>query len=160
MGTFCALAPVGLVVAYVALGALVAPGATADEKVKTVKGTVTDHVVECTSPAVLCTAGELKGDIKGELDFAITSLTPVPPDGALAFTAVSTIRTSDGDLHCTDSGSFNSSATGQGEGVHLCIITGGTGRFAEATGYLQEWFNFGGTTGEGRYVGTIVEAGS
>lgn len=150
----------GLVV-LVGLGALFAGNASADSTVSTVNGHVSDEVVagpDCQSPVGFCTSGEVTGGIQGHLDFTITSLTPVGPDGVLAFTAVSTISTSEGDLHCVDSGSFNTAPGSDGEGVHLCVLTGGTGRYAGASGYLQERFTFMGTAGEGRYSGKIVTA--
>ncbi len=147
------------IVVLAGMGALFAGNAAADPSATMVNGHVHDEVVEgpeCESPVGFCTTGELTGGIQGHLDFTITSLTPVEPAGVLAFTAVSTISTASGDIHCADSGSFNTAQGSGGEGVHLCVVTGGTGQYAGASGYLQERFTFMGTTGEGRYTGKIV----
>lgn len=149
------------VVVLVGLGAFFAGNAGADSTTMEVNGHVQDETVVgagCQSPVGFCTVGQLTGGIQGQLDFTVTSLTPVEPDGVLAFTAVSTISTSTGDIHCVDSGSFNTAPGSDGEGVHLCVITGGTGEFAGASGYLQERFKFMGTAGEGRYTGKVVKS--
>jgi hypothetical protein len=139
--------------------AFLANQAGADSTQKTFHGHVEDEVVtdgSCTSPVQICTVGRLSGGLNGDLEFTMTSLTPTNPAGTLFFTAQSTIHTRDGDVSCTDSGSFNTAPGSDGEGVHLCEITGGTGEFAGATGYLQEEFRFQGTTGLGEYSATIV----
>lgn len=140
------------------LAGLMTTGARADSSVKTVNGHIEDHGVTepCASPFGICTAGRLTGGIQGDLEFTITSLAPTNSPGVLFFTAVSTIRTATGDIHCDDSGSFNTAAGSSGEGVHLCQITGGTGDFLGASGYVQETFNFMGSTGVGDYKGRIV----
>ena len=137
---------------------LVTTGASADSGVKTVNGHVEDQVVAegCGSPYGICTAGRLTGGIQGDLTFPITNLAPTNSPGVLFFTAVSTIRTTTGDIYCDDSGSFNTAAGSSGEGVHLCQITGGTGEYVGASGYLQEAFNFVGSAGMGEYKGRIV----
>jgi hypothetical protein len=144
-----------------ALSALLAGPAGADSNVKTVSGHVDDEVVgppHCTSPVGICTVGRLTGGIQGDLEFTITSLTPAEPPGVLLFTATSTIHTTEGDIFCADSGSFNTAQGSAGEGVHLCVITGGTGEYAGASGYLQEMFHFQGTVGQGEYRGKVVTA--
>jgi hypothetical protein len=132
--------------------------ASADTSVKTVNGHVEDQVVSdpCASPVGICTVGRLTGGIQGDLEFTITSLVPTNASGVLFFTAVSTVRTATGDIHCADSGSFNTTSGSDREGVHLCHITGGTGEFQGASGYLQETFNFVGTVGQGDYRGKVV----
>jgi hypothetical protein len=138
--------------------ALVATHASADSSVKTVNGHVEDQVVSdpCASPVGICTVGRLTGGIQGDLEFTITSLAPTNAPGVLFFMAVSTIRTATGDIYCADSGSFNTTSGSDGEGVHLCHITGGTGEFQGASGYLQETFHFMGTVGVGDYRGKVV----
>ena len=141
-------------------GAALFPGlAIAGSNSRTVRGHVEDTVVtdgSCQSPVGICTAGRLTGGLGGELGFTITSLAPTTTPGVAFFTALSTIHTGKGDVFCADSGSFNTTPSSGGEGVHLCEITGGTGSFSGATGYLQEVFNFVGTTAKGDYQGTIV----
>lgn len=148
-----------ILIALAGLCALLAAPVRADSTVKTVSGHIDDEVVgppQCTSPVGICTVGRLTGGIQGDLDFGITSVTPAEPPGVLHFTATSTIRTREGDIFCADSGSFNTASGSDGEGVHLCVITGGTGEFAGASGYLQETFHFRGSVGQGDYRGKIV----
>lgn len=142
----------------VVLLGLLSSRAVADSNVKTVNGHVEDQVVSegCQSPYGICTIGRLTGGIQGDLDFTITSLSPTNAPGVLFFTAMSTIHTATGDISCDDSGSFNTG--GDGEGVHLCQITGGTGEFLGASGYLQEMFYFQGAAGVGEYKGKIVKS--
>jgi hypothetical protein len=137
---------------------LLSTGASADSSVKTVNGHVEDQVVSdpCASPVGIFTAGRLTGGIQGDLEFTITSLPSTNAPGVLFFTAVSSIRTATGEIFCADSGSFTTTSGSDGEGVHLCHITGGAGEFEGASGYLQETFNFMGTVGQGDYRGKVV----
>lgn len=149
----------GLAIATVAAAVLVAlalatSGAVAGSR--SVQGEVVDSVVadgSCT--AIICTRGVYTGTIRGSFEFAITSLTPTDLPNVQSFAGHSTIHTAKGDLRCADSGSFNADPNSSGEGVHLCVITGGTGRYAGATGYLQERLHFVGTEGQGIYVGNV-----
>ena len=133
---------------------LVASGAFAGSR--SVQGEIVDQVVtdgSCT--AIICTRGVYSGTIRGTFEFAITSLTPTDLPNVQSFVGHSTIHTAKGDLRCADSGSFNADPQSSGEGVHLCVITGGTGRYAGATGYLQERLHFAGSEGRGIYVGEV-----
>jgi hypothetical protein len=102
--------------------------------------------------------GRLTGGLQGDLEFTITSLTPAEPSGVLLLTARSTIHTNEGQLFCLESGSYNTASGSEGEGVHLCVITGGTEGFEGASGYLEGRFYFHGTVGEGEYRGKIITA--
>lgn len=147
-----------LAVLVLATLATLSTQASADTSIRMVNGHVEDmlKVEHCSSPYGICTVGRLTGVIQGDLEFTITSLSETQRPGILFFMAVSTIRTADGDIHCADSGSFNSVPGSDGEGVHLCQITGGTGQYANASGYLTETFNFNGSTGIGDYTGKVV----
>ena len=139
-------------------GALVAGRAGAESTGRIVNGHVEDMVTtdNCGSPVGLCTVGRVNGGIQGQLSFTVIGLSPTSRQGILFFTAESTIRTLDGDIYCADSGSFNSVPGSEGEGVHLCEITGGTGEYAGVAGYLQEMLHFQGLVGTGDYRGRIV----
>jgi hypothetical protein len=152
--TRTAAALAALSIAVVAALVLAATGAFADST--RVKGEVVDHVVSDGScQVILCTHGVYTGKIKGDFEFQITALAPTDVPGVQTFVGSSTIHTGDGDLRCADSGSFNASPASSGEGVHLCVVTGGTGAYQGATGYLQERFHFVGTDGRGEYVGEV-----
>jgi hypothetical protein len=141
--------------AILAALALAAAGAFAGGS-HTVNGEVVDQVVtdgSCT--AILCTRGVYKGTIRGTFEFTITSLGTTDLPNVQSFVGHSTIHTAKGDLRCADSGSFNADPQSTGEGVHLCVIAGGTGRYADATGYLQERLHFAGTEGRGIYTGEV-----
>lgn len=143
-----------IAVAALVAGTVVASGAFAGSR--SVQGEVVDRVVtdgSCT--AIICTRGVYSGTIRGTFEFAITSLTPTDLPNVQSFVGRSTIHTAKGDLRCADSGSFNADPQSSGEGVHLCVITGGTGRYAGATGYLQERLHFAGSEGRGIYTGEV-----
>lgn len=151
------LAATAVTVAVLAALALAASGALAGSR--TVQGEVVDQVVtdgSCT--AIICTRGVYSGTIRGSFELAITSLAPTDPPNVQSFVGHSTIHTAKGDLRCADSGSFNADPQSAGEGVHLCVITGGTGRYAGATGYLQERLHFAGSEGRGIYTGEVRRA--
>lgn len=155
MRSFFRKSRLAVVALAVAGSAVAATGALAGSH--SVKGTVVDQVVtdgSCT--AIICTRGVYTGSIRGDFEFEITSLGPTTVDGVQTFVGTSTIHTERGDLHCADSGSFNASPSSSGEGVHLCVVTGGTGIYEHATGYLQERLHFVGTEGRGRYTGEVI----
>ena len=140
-----------------AVAALVLAAGGAFAGATSVKGTVVDHVVtDGPCQAILCTRGAYAGKVKGDFDFQITALAPTDVPGVQTFVGSSTIHTRRGDLRCADSGSFNASPASSGEGVHLCVITGGTGAYEGATGYLQERFHFVGAEGRGEYEGEVM----
>jgi hypothetical protein len=144
----------GAMLAAVVVLAIAASGALAGSR--SVDGKVVDQVVtdgSCT--AILCTRGVYSGTIRGTVEFAITSLTPTDLPNVQGFVGHSTIHTANGDLRCADSGSFNADPQSSGEGVHLCVVTGGTGRYAGATGYLQERLHFVASEGNGIYTGEV-----
>jgi hypothetical protein len=138
-------------------------------------GTNTNHVsghfdyveqlaTACGNLAVLCAKGHFSGGIQGSFVNTITSL--VPSELVLQqvdfYTGNIVISTLFGQLKCGLAGALQNA--GDGEFGEICVITGGTGVFAGATGYLQL---VGGSTvgpnglpiglkGGGDYIGTIV----
>ena len=110
-----------------------AGGASAAAKCKNVRGHVTSRTVteNCTSPIGLCAAGEFYGAIRGELFLVGTSLTPTqdtPATGVYIFT---------------------------GDDVSISTITGGTGKYAGATGRLRAYGTFSEAGGEFSYEGEL-----
>lgn len=104
-----------------------------------VGGEVEDHQVPCL--ALFCNAGTYTtGEIQGDFEHATTALIPTTVSGVSLYIGSGTIHTRDGDIRCEDSGVIT--VGGDGAGVHLCTIRGGTGRYRNATGYLQERFSY------------------
>ena len=113
---------------------------------------------DCTSAIGVCLAGDVSGRIKGAFSFAATELIPTavtPTTGVLATIGDAQVKTGEGDIACTLTGSLQ--VGGDGPFVSICIVTGGTGKWAGATGYLRTSGTFvfaaGGT---GAYDGKVV----
>lgn len=115
---------------------------------------------DCTSAVGVCLGGEVSGRIKGAFSFAASELIPTadtPTSGVIATIGDARVETGDGDIACKLTGSLQIS--GDGPFVSICIVTGGTGKWAGATGYLRTsgtfLFDAGGT---GTYDGKVVVA--
>ncbi|MGH9670581.1 MAG: hypothetical protein ACRD3A_10780 [Terriglobales bacterium] len=82
------------------------------------------------------------------------------------FSELTEIKTVRGNLSCSESGSGNTNSSSDGEFVLLCNITGGTGAYKGASGYLQRVGTSSGIgtpanvtvpqSGEGTYQGKII----
>lgn len=123
-------------------------------------GLVVDHQVPCL--AIFCNAGVYTtGEVQGDFEHTTTVATPTTVSGQSVYFGYGTIHTKDGDIRCEDSGAITTGS--DGAGVHLCRIVGGTGRYRNAGGYLQERFFYSnsrilipnGGHGGGDYVGVI-----
>jgi hypothetical protein len=103
------------------------------------------------SPVGRCSRETYTGDLRGSGDTAVLSLTPVDPPGLVVIAENEVLRLPDGELHARVNGVFNGAAKDP-EFSSMHTITGGTGRWASATGFLQ-------LTGRGfvecSYVGRI-----
>lgn len=108
---------------------------------------------ECTSAIGICTRGTLTGGLKGEFSFVGTSLMPsadTPTTGVVFYTGDLTLTTKDGELRCKDAGALLT--TGAGAVSSVCVIVGGTGGFAGATGTIQFTGTFTSASGgDGEY---------
>ena len=117
-------------------------------KCKTFSGHITDQPyagAECASPLGQCSAGRFYGGLKGNFVASATSFTPsndTATTGVLSFTADLVLHTKDGDLFLKDAGAFNTTPGGQGEHATVSTVTGGTGRWAGASGRLLETGTF------------------
>lgn len=47
------------------------------------------------------------------------------------------LHTGSGDVKCDPNGALNTNTTSQGEVGEICVITGGTGPYAHATGHFR-----------------------
>lgn len=142
-----------IIMATLTLPAGAARGVAAWEKppkarCQTVKGHITDRPLagaECASPLGQCSAGRFYGALGGNFVAAATSFTPsgdTAVTGVVSFTADLVLHTKDGDLFLKDAGTFNTTPGGRGEHATVTTITGGTGRWAGATGRLLETGTF------------------
>jgi hypothetical protein len=148
-----------IVTAAAAAGGLASQATAAPQTVK-VKGTFKNPLVTgpgCDSPVGLCFEGRFHGSLNGPDEGVVNSLTPTQTPDVSQGQADLTIHDKRGDLTCSEEFVLNTSPTGDGQFAFLCEITGGTGRYAGASGYLQ---GAGITppataTSTGAYVGVI-----
>jgi hypothetical protein len=112
---------------------------------KPVKGHIISELLTgpaCTSPpsVALCTSGRFIGGINGAFVFIATSLTghqDTPVTGIVHYTGDITIRTRHGDIFDKDAGAFNAATDSTGDVGSVSTITGGTGRYAGASGHIH-----------------------
>jgi hypothetical protein len=115
----------------------------AQSKCKPVKGHIVSELLTgpgCTSPVDLCTSGRFIGGIKGDFVFIATSLTPhqdTEGTGVVHYTGDITISTRHGDIFDKDAGAFNPISGSTGDVGSVSTITGGTGRYAGASGRIR-----------------------
>lgn len=142
-----------IILASLFLSAGAARGVAAWEKpskprCQTVSGHITDKPyagAECASPLGQCSAGRFYGALKGTFVASATSFTPsgdTAATGVLYFTADLVLHTRDGDLFLKDAGAFNTTPGGSGEHATVTTVTGGSGRWAGASGRLLETGTF------------------
>lgn len=134
--------------------------AAAASRCKNVRGHVTSRTVteNCSSPIGLCAAGEFYGAIRGELFLVATSLTPTqdtPVTGIYMFTGDNVVKTKEGEIYTKDAGALNLTPGGSGDDISIVTITGGTGKYAGASGTLRAYGTFSETGGEFSYEGEV-----
>jgi hypothetical protein len=151
-----ALAVLGLGAA--ALSVTVNPASAVSEQVVGKFKTDVLFGEECqAASAKVCAVGKTTGNLSGAFTFGVSSLTPTEdpsPAPIVRFSGDATVETKGGSLHCRNQAAL--AASPDGPFVSLCIVSGGTGEWAGATGYLQVrgTFSFsGGASGE--YVGRL-----
>lgn len=109
----------------------------------------------CTSVTGICSSFTATGDIKGD---GIVNI-DTPPDADGISKAHTVIHTKKGDLTCHEAAVFDVAGADHAF-VDLCLINGGTGMYAGATGYIQEvgTFDFAANQGQLEYYGKLVLA--
>jgi hypothetical protein len=114
----------------------------------------------CSSPTGVCSRFTAKGDIKGEGLVEVETFPAADAPGYPAYSRANTvITTKKGNLTCNEAALFD--VPGEDHAfVDLCIISGGTGIYEGATGYIQEvgTFDFANNLGELEYYGKITFA--
>ena len=137
---------------------LIAFGSVLQATAKPVNGHFRSQVVPCTPPGPpLCSEGSLWGGIQGSYEATITSFIPSAPTlpWVQFYIGESIIQTKHGgSLSATDTGTFD---TMNGYLAALLTITGGTGDFDGASGYLYIFGKANLVTGivEGDFKGEI-----
>jgi hypothetical protein len=90
------------------------------------------------SPVASCSRGHYSGGLEGTGYYAVQSFAPSTPDGMTFITEKEVLRLADGDLYGLVNAVFDSrSADGEVASIHS--ITGGTGRYAGASGFIRLW---------------------
>ena len=114
--------------------------------------------VPCGSATGVCSTFTATGDIKGEgLVFIDTFPAPTEQDPTKLISKAHTIiKTKKGDLTCSELAIFDVVRPDH-PFVDLCMITGGTGIYEGATGYIQEagTFDFAANRGQLEYTGRL-----
>jgi hypothetical protein len=139
-------------------GALVAPVASAGTRTQIMAGTFQGVAFSgpgCTSPVNLCSDGSIHGFLNGPQELVVQSFTATPTPNVSVIDSTVVIHDSRGDVACKEDIAYNATPGGDGEFGGLCEITGGTGHWAGATGYLQIVGTFppGQPKSSGLYVG-------
>jgi hypothetical protein len=107
----------------------------------------------CTSATGVCSRFSIRGEIKGD---GVVFIDTFPTTEGLSH-AHTVIHTKRGDLTCSEIAIFDLVGNDHGF-VDLCIVTGGTGKYTGATGYIQEvgTFDFASNVGGGHYHGKLI----
>jgi hypothetical protein len=90
------------------------------------------------SPVGSCSRGHYSGGLEGTGYYAVQSMQPTTPDGVLFITENEVLRLADGELYGRVNAAYHSKSP-DGEVSSLHTITGGTGRYAGASGYIRLW---------------------
>ena len=116
----------------------------------------------CLSASGVCSRFKATGDIRGD---GLVFIDTFPNNDVPSFSkAHTTITTKKGNLTCTEAALFDLSNMQVPHFPHnfvdLCVITGGTGIYAGATGTIQEvgTYDFTDNLGELEYYGSITYA--
>ena len=108
-------------------------------------------------PSFVCSSFEARGVLNGPGVVVVESFSPefqFPEAVSRAHTVIHDIY---GDVFCDDLAIFDL-GPGDHPFVDLCMITGGTGRYVGASGYIQEvgTFSFETNVGNAHYHGKII----
>lgn len=142
-----------LVVCLLAMASLVARAAS---ECRAVGGSVSTNFVNATN-----TSGTATGDLAGSIGVSVLSIAQ-GANGAVVFHNQHTWVTSSGDtiyVNAADATAYPSPIPGLFAASYLndVVISGGTGKFAKATGKLSSWgaVNLGNNEITLRYEGTV-----
>ena len=85
-----------------------------------------------------CSSETFTGTIEGDGDVAVTSNDPVEPEGVVSITEDEVIHLRDGDITAKVNAVYQAESPDRAF-VSLHTITGGNGRYAQASGYIRVW---------------------
>jgi hypothetical protein len=112
---------------------------------------------DCPSPIDLCADATFTGSLRGPATAVATSLTPTAEPGVVVGVADIVIHDRRGDVRCTETFVLNATPGGDSEEGWICRITGGTGRYANASGHIEAFGSApGGGDVRGRYGGRLT----
>jgi hypothetical protein len=143
--------------------AIVASSSAGGSRSHSIEGRMVDiSNFPCASATGVCSSFRAKGDLKGNGVVFVDSFpaqTATPPNGIAVSNAHTVLTTKKGELHCVEAALFDLNP-GDHAFVDVCLITGGTGIYDGATGYIQEagTFDFEANVGELEYTGKLVLA--
>jgi hypothetical protein len=111
----------------------------------------------CPSPLNLCSAGSIQGSINGPDQLVVQSFSAIPSSNLSVIDSTVVIHDVRGDILCREDITYNGNPGGDGEFAGLCEVTGGTGHWTAATGYLELAGTFlpGQPKSSGVYVGKV-----
>jgi hypothetical protein len=89
-----------------------------------------------------CSRETYTGSIEGDGDVAVTSMNPLEPDGVVAIAENEVIHLSDGDVTATVNAVYHAESSDH-PFVSMHTITGGNGKYAQASGYIHVWGSAG-----------------
>lgn len=149
----------GTVLAALAATALVAGRAGADPASLPLHGRLQAHSVtgsDCLSPVGTCFAGTFQGSLRGPGAFTGSAVSGTSTPNVVLLSGELVIHDNAGDVYCSEEAVLDTTPGSDGAFAFLCVITGGTGKWAGASGYLQSTGTFVAPEGGGTYTGRIV----
>ena len=110
----------------------------------------------CTSVTGVCSSFSATGGINGD---GVVQVDTFPSADGIS-KAHTVIHTAKGDLTCHEAAIFDLVGADHAF-VDLCVINGGTGMYAGASGYIQEvgTFDFAANVGQLEYYGKLILGG-
>jgi hypothetical protein len=90
------------------------------------------------SPVGRCSRSSYTGGLHGDGDTAIQRLEPLTPDGMYFVSENEVLRLPDGELRSAVNAVFHDTSHDR-EVASLHTVTGGTGRYAGASGHIRLW---------------------
>ncbi len=110
---------------------------------------------DCASPFGVCMTGTVSGRIKGTFSFTAMSLLGTSEADVIVTTGDAVVDTGEGTILCKLTGTLQ--LNDEGPFVGLCVVTGGTGDWTTASGFLRTTGNFAlDAGGTGTYDGKVV----
>ncbi len=85
-----------------------------------------------------CSRETYTGSIEGDGATAVTSMNPVEPAGVFSITENEIIHLPDGDLTAKVNAVYHGESPDRPY-ISMHVITGGNGKYAQATGYIRLW---------------------